>query len=201
MQQIAPPTFEYNGAAFIWDMVRTSFETGNISFRSLADMYGFPSATIQRRCDKEEWVRDLVRVAAQAGLEVKDKIEEHREAFDLADLREYNREVNDTIAVIEKTRERHANNNWVNSNNMGIMIGQLAEFLSNVNVLDQKDMDGNKLCDTGAFVKLVSAVRNLNMDEKKPDVAVNVNNQVNIMDDIAGQHQSIYDDVEYKKDA
>lgn len=199
LPQVAP--VKYRGASFIWDLCRETFETGNVSFRELGKMYGLDHKSIENRSKKDGWIRHVVALAADAIAKVDAEVKKHKVELDLVSTMGYMREVEDYTLVMERTRQRHADNNLVNSNNMGVMIGQLAEFLTDNNVLDQVNADGEKICDTGAFVRLVSAVKNLNMDEKRPDVEVNVNNQVNIMDDIAAQHNSIYDDVEYNKNA
>ena len=183
----------------LWEMCRRDYETEEWVLDELAETYGVTSGDLYRKLKKDKWKRNIVMKEAIHNKSIMDSINKKR--LDMRYTREYVDLIGEKMRYLDERQYIEEVNHFKNANILGVLADHMGKFLESHDVLNNNMIDGINKPDMAIFIKLIAAAKNLIVEDKTPQtaVAVQVNSQVSIMDDIAKQHKSIYDDVKYDK--
>lgn len=180
---------------FVWDECKIMYEVDGVDAADISKLFGINKQTLLIKSGEEGWVKNVVMKAAKHNVEIIKEIQEKETELDFT--HDYVDLVAEKMKLLESRQYQSEVNNIKQTGNMRILIDQMTDFLESNDVLNDLDDDNIKVGDIKAYSKLVAAAKALMTDDKSPAVAVSVNNQISIMDDIAKQNASIYDDINY----
>ena len=130
-----------------WNRIKAEYVAGGISQRDLADKYGIPFGTMQKRAVKGKWTEERT----QAGAKVVEK-------------------------VIQKTAKKTADNATLAADikRKGLLLlNRLFDEFETVTSTEHRDYKGRNLTDIKRLRDLTAAYKDLTDDMAKPDTEVN----------------------------
>lgn len=180
---------------FIWDECKIMYEVEGVDSGEIAKIFGLRKDSLVAKAASSGWIKNVVLKAAKHNVEILHEIQEKETELNFT--HDYVDLVAEKMKLLESRQYQSEVNNIKQTGNMRILIDQLRVFLDSNDVLNDLDSNGVGMADIRAYSRLVAAAKALMVDDKSPQLAVSVNNQISIMDDIAKQNASIYDDIKY----